>query len=378
MRHPKSLLLALALLCTLPVSAQDWVAPTKRLFYVVAWPGRVFRFDPETDKVTGEVAFRNGVHHDVTLSADKKKMFVVTGQKQHVEIVDLATMAIVADHSFERAGQTARVDDVREIPGGDRWYVRIERIKKLLDRYEIMEPEWVEYKLGGREEGKPMKELPKAIRSGARISPDGKKWHVFLKDITVIDPVTLKEEGKIVLSEPAYAGMGGYTVRGDDFFNNLNPNAYRFIWNMTDPVKKNRTFFGRFDIDLKTMKIDPTSVKDWGASLNFNRGFRSIDNRIGVGSGGGRFGGGGGSRAEGEGEAEVTAVTYDLETGRKVKEGRAKIREAVSMAAVSADASKSYWTGRGHELVVLDADHKYLKTVELPGEITRGIYVVDS
>jgi len=358
--------------------AQGWQAPTKRLFYVAAWPGVMLRYDPVTDTVTGQAPFRNGVHHEMVLTADKKRMLVVTGQKQHVEIVDLEKMEVVADHSFARDGQVVRIDDIREIPGGGRWYVRVERIKKLLDRWEILEPEWVEYKLEGREETKSMKELPRSIRNGAKISPDGTKWHVFGKDITIVDPVTLKEEGKIVLSEPLFAGMGAFSLRGDDFFNNTNTAAYRFAWTMTDPVKKNRTFTGRFDIDLATNRIIPESIKEWGVQ-NVWRVQRTLDNKIGIATGGGRFGGGGGgSRAEGEGEADVTAATYDLETGKKLKEGRARVRENVFLSAISGDGSKSYWTGRGHEFVILDADHKYLKTVELPGEITRGVFTVDS
>ena len=96
--------------------AQGWKAPTKRLFYVAAWPGVMLRYDPVTDTVTGQAPFRNGVHHEMVLTADKKRMLVVTGQKQHVEIVDLEKMEVVADHSFARDGQVVRIDDIREIP----------------------------------------------------------------------------------------------------------------------------------------------------------------------------------------------------------------------------------------------------------------------
>ena len=64
------------------------------------------------------------------------------------------------------------------------------------------------------------------------------------KDITVVDPKTLKEEGKIELSKPAYAGMGALRVRGADFFESRNADAYRMFYTMSDPVKKNRSIFG--------------------------------------------------------------------------------------------------------------------------------------
>ena len=343
--------------------------PGKTWFYLRMWPDLLAKYDPETDQVVATAKSRHGTGYDFDVMWDRKRILQVTGQRAFVEIVDLATMEVVEEHSFERDGFIVRVNEIREIPGGDRWYVRLDEVEKKLDHFVVDEPKWAEYDLEERKLGKRMKELPKAIRRGARVSPDGTKWHVFGKDFTVVDPKTLKEEGKIELSKPLFSGLGPMSLRGDDFFDRRNPEWYRFVYAMRDPVNKKRTLVGLVDLDLKAMKI--ASHVEWGAMPRVGGWTYSADRTVAVGQAreGPREG-----QAEGR-DPEITLYSFDLRDGKKIKETRVEVRNGLHIVAVSPDGSKIYLAGRGDELVVYGREHQHLKTVRLPAEFDGWIIV---
>ncbi len=353
-----------------PAGGAQASAPTsgKAYFWMRMWPDYLVKYDPETDQVVTKIQTRHGVSHGTYLSHDRKKFMMLTGQRSVVEVLDIESGQIVAEHDFKDGGFIIRVSTIREIPGGTHWYVRIDRIKDNLDHYEILKPEWLLYDIVGQQVEKTMAELPRAIRSGARISPDGTKWHVFGRDITIVDPKTLREEGKVDLSKPLYTGMGTLSIRGTDLFQRRNPDAYRLVYTMRDPVKTARSSFGLVEIDMKKRVI--AELREWG----FSPGVRSFrltrDASIGFAQRWSRGRGSGGGQ-------EVTLLAYDMTNGKKLVENTSTVRTGLSLAAVSPDGKKAYLTGRGHELVIFDEKLEYLKTVELDGELDGQIFVVE-
>lgn len=379
MRRTNSRILALALLalgvCT-PLSAQRPSADApqpgatteKEYFYFRMWPDQFVRFDPVRDEIVASVKLRHGVGYDTEVTHDEKRVFIVTGQQAWLEIVDLATMQVVDDHCFDEAGFVIRIDSIQEQPGGKRWFVRVNKVEKKPDQFVIGDSEWLDYDLEERKVVKRMKELPKAIRSGARVSPDGKSWHVFGKDLVILDPESLEETGKIELSKPPYAGAGPFSIRGEDFYDGRNPSAYRMLYTMRDPVQKNRTLFGVIDLDLATPKI--ASYTEWGSNPRVGGWIFSQDRRLAVASRWGGMGGGGGRGGQDEyRDPQTTLVTFDLTNGKKLRETVIDVRNGLHLTALSPDGKKLYLTGRGDEIWVYDDQHKYVKTLTMPGDV---------
>jgi hypothetical protein len=360
--------LALALMAT-GAAAQE----TQTHFYLRAWPDLLFKFDPRTDQVVATLQNKHGVCHDATLAQDRKHAFLVTGQRTFVEVVDLEKMELVDEHLFRDDGFLVRIEDVKEQPGGERWFVKLERLEKKLDHFVVQDPQWVDYDLVTKKTDKRSKELPKAIRRGAQPSPDGTKWHVLSKDLLVIDPKTLEEEAKIELSKPLYSGLGAISVRGEDLFDRRNPHAYRFLYTMRDPVNEKRSLFGIVDLDLDRNEI--ANLRELGANPPAGRWLVTRDLKLAVATA--RGGSSDDEQAQGV-DPEVVLYTLDLETGKKVRETRVKIRNGLHLAAISPDGAKLYFIGRGHELVVYDGEHRLLKTVEMPGELDGWVMRVDS
>ncbi len=334
----------------------------KAFFWFRVWPDRFVKYDIAADAVVLTVQTKNGIAHSSQLTHDRTKFLLVTGQKSRVEVLDVAKGEITDVHSFEEPDYIIRVDDVLEIPGGTHWYVKIEKVKRELDHFVIEEDQWLLYDHTEFNIDERMKELPKAIRRSARISPDGLRWHVMGKDILILDPETLEEEGKVELSKPMYSGMGAISLRGEDFYDWQNPASYKMVYNMRDPVKSTRSLAGIVEIDLVEHKV--SKLSEWGAAPRVRRFYLTRDKKIGIGTQ---------SRSERRGQADgddpvTTLVNYDMQTGEKLLETRVVLRNGLRMNAISPDGNKIYFSGRGHDLVVFSGDHERLTTVNLDGE----------
>jgi len=352
-----------------PIGAQE-DREGKTWFFIRMWPDQLVKFDPITDSVVQKISTRNGVCHGLQLTHDREHFLMITGQRSKIEVVRVSDMEIVEVHDFSEEGWIHRVSEIRELPGGEKWYVELDRVETKPDRYVIEKSQWRLYNVAEKKTEKKLRELPRAIRRGARLSPDGKKWHVFRNDIAIIDPETMKEEGKIELSKPLWTGLGPISVRGEDFFDNRNPDAYRFMYTMRDPVRENRTLFGLVDIDINERKV--TNLTEWGANPSVWRFRLTEDRRLGIATKSSRDRG---RQSDGD-DPITTLVTYDMTNGKKVRETRVPTRNGLGLSAISPDGSKIYLTGRGHELVIHGADHQYQKTIELDGETDGRILVV--
>lgn len=352
-------MIALSCAFALPVMGQE---EKRDYFMLYAMPDLVLKYDIETDAVVSTVHTLHGVIHDRTLSHDEKELYFVTAKQAHVEVLDIAKMEFVEDHNFEIPDWILRVDGVKEIPGGTHWYVNVERVRRKLDRFVIEEDEWLHYDRGEREVLKHMKELPKAIRRGAAISPDGENWIISGDGLTIVDAKTLKKLGHVDLATPRYTGMGALSLRGDDFFDHERLPLIRHIYSMRDPVKRSRTLMGLVDINLETYEV--VALEEWGAANSVRRLRYTRDRKLGFGT----------KRAERRSQVNgedplTTVVTVDLTNGRTIREARIEHRNGLGFSAISPDGTKLYFTGRGHEVEIYDPEGKHLKTVELEGEI---------
>jgi hypothetical protein len=369
--------LCLALLVGLAAQDGDAAAPPEPevaqvSHYVVLWPDLFAEFDTATDTIKRQMKFKHGVQHGVQILHDKKTALAITGQRGVIEVIDLAKLETVDEHPIQKDGWILRVRSIMECPGGKKWWVLCERVEKKVDHFVIHEQAWFSYDLGTKELGESMKELPEPIRRGARISPDGTAWHVFDKDVVVLDAETLKETGRIELSKPLFTGMGAITLQSQDFHEGRRSDAYRMLWSMTDPVNTNRRLGGIIDLDMKSLRI--ARREEWGVpSISSFGSYITADHKRAFGHGGGRrgFGGRGGTG----GESEVSLAAWDLTNGQRVAENTFKARTALGLSAITADGSKLYLTGRGHDVLVVSGELKPVRTLELPGEVSDFIEI---
>lgn len=353
-----------------PVVGQDRDAllagEAKTYFWLGLWPDLLAKYDPVTDKVVQTIQLRHGLQWGVRLRHDQKQMFVITDQRSSIEVVDLQQYEVVDEHDFRQPDHIIRVQSVREIPGGTHWYVNINRIEQGLDHFVIKKPQWLLYNVADKEIEDQMEELPEAIRSGARISPGGTKWHVFRDDIHIVDPLTLEEEGVIDLTTPLFTGMGAIEPVGEDFYHSKNPDAYRMLYTMDDPVREDRSLFGVVDINIKDSVVQ--GVTEWGANPGYRGFFMSKDRKVGVAS----------TRGDGDGyERRVKLALFDLETGVKLLETLEQFPPRRQLTAISPDGKKVYIGGAGNNFLILNDKLERIGTVEFDGDMYGSMFVVD-
>lgn len=372
-----SMLLILLLLTTVCAAQESETQEPNRssgekraYFWIRMWPDFLVQYDIEKDEVVTSIQSKNGVCHGTTYSHDEKYAWMITGKKSKIEVVDLIAGKVIEEHDFTETGWLIRVDGMREIPATSNWYVQIDRVKVEPDHYKIEKSQWLLYDPLEKKVIERMEELPKVIRRGAQISPDGQFWHVFGEDFLVIDPETHKEVAKIDLSTPIYSGMGRFQVSGrTDLLHGQDQKRYRLFYTMTDPVHDHRRIGGVLELDLEAMKVEKR--QEWGPPVS--PGYITWDGKRAVGTGGRGWRGGGGGQESGV-DPIITFVNYSLEDGSKQLETRVPSRNGLRLAGISPDGGKLYLVGRGHELVIYDGTHQYIQTVELEGELEGRLH----
>ena len=374
MKRASMLLILLLLASVCPAQEPETKDPTEKraYFWIRMWPDFLIKYDIEKDEEAARIQTKHGICHGTTYSHDETRAFLITGKQSMVEVLDLIGNAVIDEHDFTETGWLIRVQNVREIPASKNWYVQIDRVKLEPDHYKIEKSQWLLYDTVEKKVIKRMDELPSVIRRSAQISPDGKFWHVFGRDFQVIDPETNKEVAKIDLSTPIYSGMGRFQVSGrTDLLHGQDKHRYRLFYTMTDPVHDHRRLGGVLELDLKTMQV--AHRQEWGPPVS--PGYVTWDGKRAVGTGGRGWRSGGGGQENGV-DPIITFVNYSLEDGSKQLETRVPSRNGLRLAGISPDGGKLYLAGRGHELVIYDGTHQYLKTVEMDGELEGWLYRV--
>lgn len=336
----------------------------KQFFWFTMYPDLVAKFDPTTDQVVQTIKLAGGLFWSTQLTHDQKRMLVVTNQQHSIEVVDLQTGQLVGNHLFEEAGYVLRIRSVKECPGGVFWLVRTERVKKEIDRYSFEAAQWLLYDSQNQKVVRKVPKLPEVLERGAELSADGTHWVGTDNDgnLAFYDARKFTELGKIDLKTPRFFGAGTIRLTGTDLLDGRDPTRARMLFSSSDPVEKNRTQWGVCEIDLQNRRI--VDVTEWGPNQR-GWGMRvSHKAMVGATMSGGR-------------DDEERLMLYDLHTGKLLKEAWYEFRPRRGLVAISPDGDKVYVGVAGSDLEVFDAELKRLSTVELPGEISGRIHVVD-
>lgn len=341
----------------------------KQYFWFTMYPDFVAQFDPATDTVVRKVKLQHGMFWNTTLTHDRKRLLVVTDQQHAIEVVDLATAGVVGTHQFAEEGFVLRIRDVRELPGGVHWFVRIDRVKKEIDRYAFEAAQWWLYDSANKKVVRKVQKLPKAMERNVQIAADGTHWLSQDDDgnLLFLEARKLTELGRIDLRTPRFFGAGAIRLTGQDLLDQRDPTRARMLFTSTDPVEKGRTCWGVVELDLAAKRV--VSVEEWGPQVSA-WGLRIAHKKLVGAAMGGGFGGG-------DRDAKTRLVMYDLRNGQKLAEALEEFRPRRSLVAIAPDGDKVYIGTAGSDFEVFDAQLKRLKTVELEGEVVGRIFVVD-
>ncbi len=365
----KALLLAMLVLpAAFDASAQP---RTGGLLFLGTWPRVILVIDEAQGRVIDQVQLQTGTPRDLTLSYDRKKVYVTTWSNG-IEVIDIATRKVINAFTLGGGGLPARTSaaGITPDPTDQFLYTTVQVVEKKADRFEVGKPKFAVVDLAQKKITKTFEfpkehEGPFGFAAGMRVSPDGKLLYVFKEDVLIFDLAEFKQVDKIELSKPPHPGA--LTVRlggGDD--PNEEPGVVTSVFNATDPVAR-RPIFGIARLELASRKLDFTPV---GPAITGMTGLRlTPDRRTGY-----TVAYLGGNRVEPTRRTEFWV--FDIASHKLVKKHEFESRSRFFFA-LSSDGRKIYIYGAGPTIEVFDAQtFARERVLTFDGDITTQMLVV--
>jgi DNA-binding beta-propeller fold protein YncE len=295
-----------------------------------------------------------GIPVGMTLSPDRRRLYVLDAAFEHVEVFDLATRAAVDRFTLTEGNKRVRISGFNVDPLHRFAVLLIKTITKKVDRFEIGPPRLLRYDLTRHVVTDTIPWPRGEERDGARIlfSPDGDLLYFFTTDdILIYETAGLKQVDRWDLAHALEEGMGRFNF---GFPSEIYEETgyYTGLFRITDPVQ-NRQLMGVARVNLRQRSVDFYTL-----GPNQPVGFTlSPDRKKAYGM-----------RQE-VGNYEFWA--FDLENRRVA--GRTQFRGRPRMGlTVSSNGRYLYVHGAGNTIDLYDAQtYRLVRTVELTGDMTR-------
>ncbi len=338
------------------------------MLYVGALPNRILVMDEAREQVVDEIKLETGIPRSLTLSFDKKKLYVSSVKDSGFEVVDLEKRKVVNHFVLSEGNRRLRIAGYAPDPQDRFLYIAFLAVVKKEDRFEVEKPKFGIVDLAQKKIVKTV-DFPKeddtvfSLFGGYRVSPDGKFLYVFRDNVYVYDTQDFKQVEKIELSKPLIPWMQTLNLGpGDDPYD--EPGIVTSVFNATDPVV-HRSIFGIARVDLTKRTFDFTPV---GPSVfNGMYGLRLTPDRK-AGYTVAFLGGGANRRTE--------FWVFDMDTRKLAK--RIEFPGPINFRfSVSGSGKQLYIYGSSSKIEIYDADTLDLKkTIEVNGDMTTGLVVV--
>jgi DNA-binding beta-propeller fold protein YncE len=342
-------LLTATLAATLLTAAPLQAAQAKDFLYLNGL-SNMWVVDSDTLQVVQTVPTK-GLSQCITLNEDATRLYIVTGQRELIQVVDRATGKIVETFSFSQPGRSrARIYGVAVIK--DRLYAYITASRfdgwedGKQDRFHLAEPEIVAVDLATK---KKLARLPMPLGI-LDLQPveGGKRLYAMGRNIYDIDAATLKVRRMIPLDPPAMTGEGQILINAEWVHPESASGMGAFPYYTTDPITQRLTT-GLLTMDDRDGAVDHFEI---GPPVANNFGFAaavSPDRK----------------------RAYVTMNKFfevDL-----VKRRVSRVRDfgkSYYSVTTSEDGKRIYLSSSGATLTELDAETLTVRrTLEMPGEV---------
>jgi DNA-binding beta-propeller fold protein YncE len=225
--------------------------------YIGTYGRQVLVMDEATMKVKDSIKTSIGIPR-LSLSFDRKHIYVSDPGYEKVEIIDVATKKSLGSFALSHDSVTVRFRGYNLDPK-ERFMVMVAKIyTKKADRYDISQPTILRYDLAKHMVTDTIPWPKGEVREGAQIvfSPNGDLMYFFTTDdVLVYDSNTLKEVDRWDISKTLFEeGLGriGFGLPYDIY---EEPGFYTGLFRTNDPVN-HRTQMGVARMDLVNRQLD--------------------------------------------------------------------------------------------------------------------------
>lgn len=354
---------ALALLGLIAASpaAQSPVAGTGTIF-MGSYSGHITAVDEATETVT-TLPLQTGAPFVVRLSPDRTRFYVQSANTEHFEVVDVSRRQSLDRFTLSDARRHVRALTFEADPQHKTMVMVVRTATRLIDRWQIAEPEFVHYDLAAhtilRTAPWTADFEPSSYGMAIRFSPDGKLFYVFGHRILIYDAATFEQVDSWDLSVPTEAGRGRLDPGSFDESTD-RPGFVTGVFTMRDPIQ-NRSLLvvGQIDLVARTVETFPLGPAPVGGDVSFTI---APDRKLGH------------VLHEQIGRHELW--TIDMATRRVVSRRPVPSRPRMQVRASSSGQMLYFYeAGRLIDLYTADASKK-LRTIALDSDMMYGTFVI--
>ena len=331
-------------------------------FYVGTYAKEVLVIDESTFTIRDTIPLEVGIPYRMTLSFDRKRIYVTEPNMERVEILDLASQRSLGSFTLSTPESRVRIWAMNVDPLDRFAVLLVKSYTRKLDRYEIGPPRLLRYDLAKRQVTDTIPWPQGQERESLQIifSPDGRSMYFSsADDLLVYDTSTLRQVDRWELGRTLYEE--GFGRIGAGFAADIyeDPGYFTQLFRLADPVNR-RQLMGVARVDLVNRSMEwyplgPSEQVSFTLAPGRNRAY-GIHNEIG----------------------NYEFWSFDLE-GRRV-ETKVPFRGRPRMGLmVSSNGSQLYIGVAGSTIDRYDArTYQLLGTFDMHADMTRWILVPGS
>jgi hypothetical protein len=352
---------AILVLAAGPAAAQAPVAGTGTI-YLGSYSGHITAIEEATGTIA-KIPLQTGAPFVVRLATDRTRFYVQSANQEHFEVVDVARRQSLDRFTLGDARRRVRALAFENDPQHKTMVLIVRTATKLIDRWEIAEPEFVHYDLATHTILRTVRWSedfePSYYGVAIRFSPDGKLFYVFGHRILIYDAETFQQVDSWDLAVPTEAGRGRLDPGSLDESTD-QPGSVTGVFTMRDPIQNRRLLVvGHINLAARTVDTYPLGP----APVDGDVSFTIAPDR---------------SKAhvlhEQIGRHELWTV--DMATHRVVSRTPVPSRPRMQVrASSSGQMLYVYEAGRLIDLYTADASKK-LRTIALDADMMYGTFVI--
>ena len=344
----------LAAILASPLAAQGGGNGT---LYITTYSRATYVIPEATMTVAHRIPFDAGLPIGITLTTDRKRLYVEDAHFERIRVYDIATRALVDSFQLSTGASKVRIVGFGIDPKERFAIFLIKATTRKPDRFEIGKSTLVRYDLARHvvTDTIPWPKNQEREFAGFQFSPDGKYMYLFGDDILVYETEKFTVVDRWMLSQPLQEGMGRL---GFGFPESLyeEPGFYTGLFRMTDPVQ-NRRIMGVARVNLQAKSVDfyalgPDEPVGFTLAPDRKKGY-GLKQRVGA----------------------YEFWTFDLE-GKRV-ENRISFKGRPRMQLMTSTNGKLlYIAGAGSTIDIHDAaTFKFIRTVTLDSDMIDVLLV---
>jgi hypothetical protein len=330
--------------------------------YIGGYPNLIWIIDEATEKVVGTIHTKAGIPRRLGLTRDRKLFYVIDATQEVVEIVDIASKTTLDTFKLSEGNKRVRINSIEPDPTNRYAIVLTRTATKAADRVDIGPSVLQQYDL---KEHKIIRTIDwpdgqERDQANLLFSPDGTLLYFLGNEILIFETQKFTQVDKWELSNfeaglgqvsATFGGFGGLDTVNDE------PGFLTTTLTIEDPVQ-HRRMIGVAHIDLNKKDLEFYTLGPAGG-VNI---VLAPDRKHAYGL-----------------ESEVGRYqfwTIDLEQRKVTSRTEFDGRPRMSLKT-SSNGKLLYIYNAGNTIDLFEAaTYKYLRTIDLDGDVTTAFYVV--